>query len=152
MHSCRRSRLLTLRPLRSSSLWMAMADTHLLSPPSGAAVTDTSAMRSVAPWSVWKARRDALMLLRLPFLSARFCAVPAPSQWQCSGTRQAHNCRHRYVASIQAHSKWVCGKHTFMLIVVSQQPITATQYCVASTQLFLRWPASSRTAMHWAVE
>ena len=40
----------TLRPRRSSSLWMAIADTHLDSPPSLEAVTDTRAIRSVAPW------------------------------------------------------------------------------------------------------
>ena len=36
---------------------MATAETHLDSPPWGAAVRDSSAMRSVAPWSLWKAMR-----------------------------------------------------------------------------------------------
>ena len=40
----------TLRPRRSSSLWMATAETHLDSPPSLAVVTDTRAIKSVAPW------------------------------------------------------------------------------------------------------
>lgn len=84
------SMILAFLPLRSSSLWMAMADTHLLSPPSGAAVTDSSAIRSVAPWSVWKAKRDALMLFRLPFLSAPFCFVPAASDW--SGVQLQSHC------------------------------------------------------------
>jgi len=42
---------------------MATADTHLLSPPPGAALMDSRAMRSVAPWSEWKARRVMSILL-----------------------------------------------------------------------------------------
>lgn len=46
--------LRTLRPLRSSSLWMAMPDTHLEAPPFLALARERRASRSVAPWSLWK--------------------------------------------------------------------------------------------------
>ena len=39
----------TLRPLRSSSLWMATADTHFDAPPDLALFTLSSAIKSVAP-------------------------------------------------------------------------------------------------------
>lgn len=47
----------TWRPLRSSSLWIATADTHLETPPCLALLMLNIAIRSVAPWSLWNTRR-----------------------------------------------------------------------------------------------
>lgn len=77
----------TWRPRRSSSLWMATADTHLLSPPPGAAVMDSRAMRLVAPWSEWKARR-VMSILLLSILVYPSCFAAA-RQAKCQRAEQS---------------------------------------------------------------
>ena len=94
----------TLRPRLSSSLWMARPDTHLDSPPDLAVVRLSRAMRSVAPWSLWKARRVVSLwqptfspCLGAGRLGLLLTAAPGVSQqgkvWVTAGSRGNVSCR-----------------------------------------------------------